>query len=90
MTREFLHLPSAEGHGEYDLYVLAPEGMGAEAAKTRINMEIARANSENARNDMGFCDDGQMVEESIKAALAKEGFEFIKPTMTNCWDECPT
>lgn len=87
MSREIMHLPSAGGHGEYDLYALAPDGMSAHWARVRVNEEIRRANLEDARNESGGCDDGLAVEDSIKTALAKEGFEFFKPTMTYCWDE---
>lgn len=87
---EILQLPSCEGRGEYDCFVKAPEGMAAEEAKRIVNAEIKRANDEDSRNGEsgdGGCDDGLCVEESIKAALGKVGFEFFKPTMTYCWDE---
>jgi len=87
MARQVIHLLSAEGHGEYDLYALAPEGMTAQGAKNIINAQIRRANTEDARNEAGGCDDGHCVEESIKNCLSKLGFEVFKPTMTNCWDE---
>lgn len=87
---EILQLPSCEGRGEYDRFVKAPEGMSAEAARQIVNAEIKRANDENECNSEsgpGGCDDGLTVEDSIKAALSKVGFEFFKPTMTYCWDE---
>ncbi|RQR65599.1 hypothetical protein DIE18_03890 [Burkholderia sp. Bp9125] len=90
MSREVMHLPSAEGHGEYDLYALAPAGLSADQARSRINDEIRRANSEFARNCMNCCKDGMMPKQSMMAALVKEGFEFFKPTMTYCWDESPS
>ena len=87
-----LHLPSCEGHGEYDRFVKAPEGMSEEEAVRIVETEIKRANQEDARNCEGTgdggCDDGLSVEESIKAGIAKLGLEFFKPTMTSmCWDQ---
>jgi hypothetical protein len=85
---EIFHLPSCDGRGEYDRFVKAPEGIGSDEAKRIINAEIQRANEEDERNE-GQCDDGLPVEESIKASLAKKGFEFFSPTKTLCWDEVP-
>jgi len=90
MAREILHLPSAEGHGEYDLYVRAPDGMSADNARERVNTEITRANREDRENANGGCNDGHSVEDSLKAVLSTEGFEFFKPAMTRCWDENPS
>lgn len=87
--RELMHLPSTEGNGDYDLYALAPEGMSAEQAKTRVNNEIHRANAEYMRNSMNRCDDGLTAKDSLMTVLAKEGFEFITPTVTQWWDEIP-
>lgn len=86
--RVLLHLPSCDGTGEYDLLVKAPLGMTAEAAKKRVEVEIQRANEEDDRNENG-CDDGSPVEDSIKAALTMDGFTFVKPPLTACWDEVP-
>lgn len=85
-----LHLPSRDGHGEYDLFVFAPAEMEQEEAVRIVNAEIGRANAEDARNcDKGGegCDDGLCVEDSIKTNLTKQGFVFVKPRMTYCWDE---
>lgn len=85
-----LHLPSCAGHGEYELYAKAPDGMPAEEALRVANAEIKRANDEDLRNgELGKsgCDDGLCVEDSIKTALTKLGFAFFKPIMTHCWDE---
>ncbi|MFP3637841.1 hypothetical protein [Paraburkholderia sp. SIMBA_054] len=86
-VREVLHLPSADGHGEYDRFALAPAGMTSESARDRVNSEIARANREAAAGENGTCLDGKCVEDSLKAVLENEGFTFVKPTMTRCWDE---
>lgn len=86
--RVLLHLPSCQGSGgEYDLLVQAPLGMTLAAAKDRVSTEIWRANEEYARNESGNCDDGLGVEDSLKAALTLEGFTFVKPPMTGCWNE---
>jgi len=87
--RQIIHLPSSGGHGEYDLYALGPGGMAADQAKARVNREIQRANLEDRNNEAGGCSDGLPVEDSIKAALTREGFEFITPVMTSCWDDNP-
>lgn len=87
-----LHLPSCDGHGEYDLFVFAPAGMEQDEAVRIVNAEIGRATAEDARNcDKGGegCDDGLCVEDSIKTNLTKQGFVFVKPRMTYCWDEQP-
>jgi hypothetical protein len=86
--RQVIFMPSANGHGEYDRYLFAPEGMGADDAKQRINTEIVRLNTEAAQNGE-VCDDGLDVEESLKATLEQLGFEFFRPAVTHYWDEVP-
>ncbi|WP_425952944.1 hypothetical protein [Ralstonia pseudosolanacearum] len=86
-AQEVLHLPSSEGHGEYDLYALAPAGMSKVDARGRINEEIRRAGREAAESIKGGCSVSSPLEASIKQALETEGFSFFKPEMTTCWDE---
>jgi hypothetical protein len=86
VNRELLLIPSIAGHGEYDMNALAPERMNADLARLRVNEEIRRAGLEQVDSDRL---DDDALQESFKAGLTKEGFEFIKATTTHYWDERP-
>lgn len=58
---------------------------GAQARKL-VNDEIKRANAEDARNDLGGCDGGSSVEDSVLAALLAMGFARINPVQTDSID----
>ncbi len=86
-TPVVVHLPSAFGHGEYELFAMAPAGMESEQARLCVNDEIGRANQEDLDNRNGGCNDGLPVETFLKTELTKKGFVFFTPVQTHCWDE---
>lgn len=82
---QIFQLPSVDG-SEYDLFALAPAQLAPQDAKRRIDQEIVRANTEDARNDLGGCADGLTVADSIKRALTLEGFVFFQPQQSMAFD----
>jgi hypothetical protein len=87
MTQEILRIPSTRGQGENDFLVLAPEGLGVEQAKQRIEEEIRRVKGERDSNsDTGLCDDALSPQGSLMNRLGSAGFTFVVPTTTCFWD----
>lgn len=84
--QQTLRLPSADGHGEYDRYVLLPIGYDTQLAVKQINDIIHLVNREDDEND-GVCLDGNPVEENIERRVTELGFIFLRNIeSTNDWD----
>ncbi len=85
-AQQTIRLPSVDGHGEYDRYVLLPIGADTNKCLKDINDIIHLVNLEDHEND-GECLDGNSVEENIERRLTDLGFTFLKLIETaNCWD----
>lgn len=85
-------LPSVDG-GRFFLYALPPVGQSADAIQETVTAVVRAANSEDAGNDRGGCDDGLCVEESVQRRLTALGFQFLRQghelVHTVDWDRVP-
>lgn len=87
-------LPSTDDRREYTMgnpvIVMGPEGMPLAEALAVVNEVVYRANKEDneavERGDSG-CEDGLVVEESIRRRLTALGFTLPEFIMGACWDQ---
>lgn len=81
-----IRLPSVDGRGECDRFVVIPAEMRVHTALQQINDIIHAVNLEDHQND-GACLDGMTVEDNIERRLTAKGFIFNRPIMTSIeWD----